>query len=375
VITSKKRNKHADLTKPKLGQFARQELAVYGTSCNEVKAFVEKLRSLLPEFNIGFADADHTENPENISGTHWQDQINAIQVTTSSANQVYSRRIALNETSMVIVNGNHFQADAQIIICNPEKENSLRKRADQLTNVVAICTLDGGDIPGFVKEVIPHDQKPLTFDISDEGNLSNFIRHRFLQPAPMKSLILTGGKSVRMGRDKALINYHGQAQFLHLYHLLDSQGLEPYISCREEQAEFFEEAKCRTIVDRINGFGPLGGIISSFMSHPDHAWLVVACDLPMLDIEIIQQLMNSRKSTSIATSFQSPHDKFPEPLIAIWEPSAYMRIMEFVAQGVSCPRKVLINSNIHLIHAVDGEKLSNVNTPDDLDDLFPDLNA
>lgn len=373
MSTEKKHHKHADLAKPSLGQFARYEFAVYGTSCSEVKLFTDKIRSLFPDVSIAFADADHQEEPEPVNGTHWQDKINAIQVTSTEKDNVYSRRMALNDASLVVVNGNHFIANAQVIVCNPEKEKSLLKRADQLTNVVAVFTTSENQIPDYVQQLLPQGHQIPVMQIQDDQIVSSWIRNTFLEPAPLHALILTGGKSVRMGRDKALIQYHNEPQYQHVYHLLEGMGIMPFISCREEQREFFEDHGCRTITDRINGLGPMGGMISAFMKNPDHAWLVLACDLPLLDGNVIQQLISNRKSTAIATSFQSPHDKFPEPLVAIWEPASYPRIMQFVAQGISCPRKVLINSNTHVIHASDAEKLTNVNTPDDLEDVFPEM--
>jgi molybdopterin-guanine dinucleotide biosynthesis protein A len=55
----------------------------------------------------------------------------------------------------------------------------------------------------------------------------------------------------------------------------------------------------------------------------------------------------------------------PEPLITIWEPKSYGTMLSFLAQGYSCPRKVLMNSDARIITAPNPEKLTNVNTPED----------
>jgi len=54
-------------------------------------------------------------------------------------------------------------------------------------------------------------------------------------------------------------------------------------------------------------------------------------------------------------------------LITIWEPKSYPALLSFLAQGYSCPRKVLINSEINLLKAPDPEALTNVNTPEELE--------
>src|SRR5690606_32710535 len=100
--------------------------------------------------------------------------------------------------------------------------------------------------------------------------------------------------------------------------------------------------------------------------YPDNAWLVLACDIPLLDKKIISGLISFRNSTCIATAFKSPFDGFPEPLAAIWEPKSYPLILQFLAQGYDCPRKVLINSDTHIIETENPEKLANINTPEEL---------
>ena len=119
------------------------------------------------------------------------------------------------------------------------------------------------------------------------------------------------------------------------------------------------------VVDTYLNLGPMGAILSAFRQDPNSAWLVVACDLPLLDAATIGYLLKNRNPSAIATAFRSPVDEFPEPLIAIWEPKAYPALLSFLAQGFSCPRKVLINSPVELLTAPDPMALRNANTPEE----------
>jgi molybdopterin-guanine dinucleotide biosynthesis protein A len=101
------------------------------------------------------------------------------------------------------------------------------------------------------------------------------------------------------------------------------------------------------------------------MSAPDCAWLVIATDLPLINEETLQQLIRERDPSKIATAFYNPETKFPEPLITLWEPKAYAILLSFLAQGIACPRKVLINSEVHLVKPTHPVWLTNVNTPDE----------
>ena len=95
------------------------------------------------------------------------------------------------------------------------------------------------------------------------------------------------------------------------------------------------------------------------------AWLTLACDLPYLDGETIKQLVTNRNPSKLATCFYNPETDFPEPLITIWEPRAYPTLLDFLSQGQSCPRKVLINSAIEMIKMKESFRMKNANTPEE----------
>ena len=96
-------------------------------------------------------------------------------------------------------------------------------------------------------------------------------------------------------------------------------------------------------------------------NNPNTSWLVVACDLPLLYEKTLNFLVENRNSSKVATAIYNPETGFPEPLITIWEPRSYQVILNFLAQGYSCPRKVLINSDINLLKLDEPRVLLNVN--------------
>ena len=177
-------------------------------------------------------------------------------------------------------------------------------------------------------------------------------------------LVLAGGKSTRMGEDKGLILWHGIPQRNYTAQLLEHFCDEVFISCREEQVTEIGNT-FQTITDSVDGKGPMVGILSAFKKYPDVAWLVIACDLPLIDAEAIDHLIEHRDTNAIATTYKSPHDGLPEPLITIWEPSSVAALNSFREQGYNCPRKVLINSNAKVIEPLSAQALMNANTPED----------
>jgi len=183
----------------------------------------------------------------------------------------------------------------------------------------------------------------------------------------INGLVLAGGKSSRMGRDKSAITWHGKEQQYYMADLLQPLCNEVFISHRKEQEATTNE-KYKTLIDTYTGIGPYGAILSAFQFRADVAWLVVACDLPLLDEATLRFLTAHRNYDSIATTFKSPHDGLPEPLITIWEPKSHEVLLSFLNEGYTCPRKVLIKSNdVTILQPPHSNALMNVNTPEDME--------
>ncbi len=189
--------------------------------------------------------------------------------------------------------------------------------------------------------------------------------NRIEQPK-LYGLVLAGGRSLRMGEDKGIMQWHGKEQRYHMADMLRQVCTDVYISCRAEQQHEIDPCY-KTLVDTYEGGGPLIAIRSAFRAQPDIAWLVVACDLPLLDTETLKYLIGNRDLTMAATTFESPFDSLPEPLITIWEPQSSLILTAHAEEGFKCPRKALIRNMkcVNMIVPPDPEKLLNANTPED----------
>ncbi|WP_114238338.1 NTP transferase domain-containing protein [Dyella sp. C9] len=182
--------------------------------------------------------------------------------------------------------------------------------------------------------------------------------------APLYGLLLSGGASQRMRQDKAALAYRGEPQLLRAWRLLDAVIGRAFVSVRENQRADPLRARLPQIVDSFDAVGPAAGILSAQRRHPDVAWLVLACDLPLLDATTLRQLVEARDPTADATAFTSRHDGLPEPLCAIWEPSSHALLRERYEAGNYCPRKALLQLRTVLLPAP-GTALDNVNTPEE----------
>lgn len=186
---------------------------------------------------------------------------------------------------------------------------------------------------------------------------------------PLKALILAGGRSLRMGEDKSTLIYHQvpQVEFLHR-ELSQTGSIETFISCRPDQAEAFRNFK--VITDQFDDLGPVGAILSAFASDDASAWLVIACDMPLINRANITYLVNHRNPSKTATAFYNKETSRPDPLFTIWEPASYPILESNRKLDRISPVKILMENEIELVKDHEEDWLKNINTPEERDSFL-----
>lgn len=186
--------------------------------------------------------------------------------------------------------------------------------------------------------------------------------------SPLYGLVLAGGQSRRMGRDKAALRRGGQSQLAYVVQLLQVLVERVFVSTRADQQQEKERSRFEQIVDRYLNMGPVAGILSAMDEYPQADWLVVACDLPNIDTQTVSYLLDNRATDKPFSCYSSSHDGLPEPLCTVYTAGSAAILRRFVADGILCPRKMLIRSDSLLLAQPNPHALDNVNTPEDLQD-------
>ncbi|UOQ98617.1 NTP transferase domain-containing protein [Hymenobacter sp. 5317J-9] len=376
------RTKHAALARPDVGDFGRHELAILGAPCGDIQMLVARLLPhLAPQLRVGYVDADHAagdaaaaEEPAETAAkpvpyvaanglsAELVDKITYRQLNLTRALDRFTQPELLAHESVVLVNGNHFRARQQVVIVDPRKP--LDKKLDRLTDVRLILLADGQtELPAVLLEHLSAAPLPPVLPLADTAKIAAFIRQWYQLAVPvLRGLVLAGGRSERMQTDKGALHYHSLDQRQHTAALLAEFCPDVRVSVRPDQAGGLP-AGLTALPDTFLNLGPLGGILSALQADPNAAWLVLACDLPFLTRDTLEYLVSNRQPSRMATSFRSPWDAFPEPLVSIWEPRSYGQLLRFLGLGYSCPRKALINSDIELLAPPVPAELRNVNTP------------
>lgn len=180
-------------------------------------------------------------------------------------------------------------------------------------------------------------------------------------------LVLAGGRSLRMGRDKGLIIYNDKPQREYIAALLHKFCAQVFVSCKTKE---YIPAALNPLPDHFELESPLNGILSAFESNNSVAWLTVPVDMPYVDETALAYLVKHRDTTKMVTCFVDSDGKQPEPLLALWEAKAAAPLKIYYESGGISPREFLKQQNILLLQPPDKRIHYNINTPDELDDFL-----
>ena len=175
-----------------------------------------------------------------------------------------------------------------------------------------------------------------------------------------------------MGRDKAsLVIIEGElSQAGRALGLLRQFCAETYISLRDGQDVPLGAEGVLVLRDDPGAEGPLAGLMAAFRTAPEAVWLALACDLPFVYAGLLARLLecHERKPGFPFVAYANSTDGLPEPLCAIYGPSARPILASYAARGQFSPRQIMVEENVVLLDVSGGDApaLTNVNTPQDL---------
>ncbi|PJZ25088.1 molybdopterin-guanine dinucleotide biosynthesis protein MobA [Leptospira hartskeerlii] len=190
-------------------------------------------------------------------------------------------------------------------------------------------------------------------------------------------IVLAGGKSSRMGRDKSFLSLKSQKFFLlESYKKLKFLCKNVRVSIREEQREEYSKHVPNEFLvsDSIQNLeGPLQGIFSSFLPFQNDPnvknFLVLAVDIPYMRIKTLARLYSKKEIIGSGVFYQTGEGI--EPLCGLYS-SEYLRFLfqEFekgVLNSIS-PKVLIQRGNPSLLEVPEMEKSSfiNLNSPEDL---------
>ena len=191
----------------------------------------------------------------------------------------------------------------------------------------------------------------------------------------MVGVVMAGGQSSRMGRDKGQEFFEGSPMAARTYTLLQSLDLRVVVSVNEAQEAAYGRLfpGDSLVADAVLEMGgPLRGILSVHERFPAADLLVVACDMPLLGRSVLERLVEARRAAAEAPFFAFDSDGI-QPLCALYTATALAVLLADVKRGhlpPSCPRRLLASTEGTKLLAVHNEQervqFTNVNRPAEL---------
>ncbi len=192
-MTLKGHKKHAAIAQPAMGNFGRNEWAILGSHCTVIKVLADDIiRNLSPVYKCAYADTSHNDDVILLPGRlatgasiEYTDQINYRQVNYSHNFSAFEMRQQFAEADLILVNGNHHQAKAQVVIIDENKRASLERRAVELTNIeLIILAANTTEVFDFVQKANPHIQDVPVYRVDETEKIVAFFNTKLLHAKP-----------------------------------------------------------------------------------------------------------------------------------------------------------------------------------------------
>lgn len=177
---------------------------------------------------------------------------------------------------------------------------------------------------------------------------------------PQSGFVLAGGRSTRMGRDKALLPYHGTSLVEHMARTVEAAvGSVALIGDPARYASLGYPV----YPDKFAGCGPLGGVYTALSVSKTDWNLILACDMPGVTADLLRRLTEvavESNSNCVATAAGCTSDA--EPLCAVYHRSCMPALLRAIEEK-RFKMKDLVEELDSRTLPVEASALANVNTP------------
>ena len=197
------------------------------------------------------------------------------------------------------------------------------------------------------------------FDISlDEIEL---IDDRWVNKMCATAIIMAGGKSNRMGKDKTMLPIADKPVIKHIFEQLQPHFKQLLIS--SDDITKYSFLGVEVVRDEVANIGPLVGIASALRVSRNDTNFVIACDIPEVDIGLVRRLIKKSRNFDAVVPQTGPSEY--EPLFAVYKKSTLAAIDESITSGNYKILYPLKKCKVAYVELSCGEQIKNLNTMND----------
>ncbi len=182
----------------------------------------------------------------------------------------------------------------------------------------------------------------------------------------LTGIVLAGGKSTRMGTDKAFIRQNNKPLYQIAAEKLQIFCDEVHISINKNQLEK-HSFEYPIVIDTYEAQGPLGGLISAY-NQLNPPFLLMATDMICVEAQHIGTLTEAFKSKQKSIMYFNTSTGYFEPMLSIWHVDTLENLCLYFEKGGRSFQQFLKKSeDIYTVACDDCRFLHNANTPDSLE--------
>jgi len=178
-------------------------------------------------------------------------------------------------------------------------------------------------------------------------------------------IVLAGGASTRMGRDKSLLQVDGRALVTIAAEALLAGGAGRVAVIGGDAAQI-AGLGLETIADEHPGAGPLGGLITGLRASDDRVVMVLACDMPAIDGPSVERIVGALAAQPTALAAIPRLGERRQILTAAYRLEILPIFETAFAAGERAPRRALADVEVADVAGLDRDRLGDVDRPEDL---------
>lgn len=184
----------------------------------------------------------------------------------------------------------------------------------------------------------------------------------------LTGFVLVGGRSSRMGRDKALLPFGSVPMAAHVAGVVKQVVTSVFLV---GPPAVYGCLGFDVLPDRYPDFGPVGAIAAALAATTSEWNLIVGCDLPRITTAVLRQVHEAALDSGASCAYAAAPDGHEQPLCGVYHVSTLNAFESAVARGEHRLMQVASQLHPYVLHLKDAGPLWNVNTPEDWKAVTP----
>jgi molybdopterin-guanine dinucleotide biosynthesis protein A len=210
------------------------------------------------------------------------------------------------------------------------------------------------EVAELADRIVTSDGRHFDFDIDRVKSVDG----KWTMQLEATAIIMAGGQSARIGRDKSMLPIDGEPMIKYVYERLCPDFDKVIVSA--DDAGRYGFLGVEVVEDRVAGRGPLMGIASALRASTSAVNFVIGCDIPEFDMRLVRRMVREVRDYD-AVIPRTGEGQY-EPVFAVYKKSAVDAIEEALTSGKTRVMEGLEGCKVKYMEVAADERPRNINT-------------